>query len=175
MQSSDVQKSMRRFVVLFPICLLVGFGLLQVPWVSARVEAFTRGIVVVSAAAIHLFGGKVFMFGRVLQSPTGFAIEVQNGCNAVSVTILLWAAMLTYPSPWMHKLTGLAAGSAAIHGLNLVRVISLFYLGQFNKDWFEFAHMYLWESLIVLDTLVVFWIWATLSRKSMARENVPAQ
>lgn len=25
--------------------------------------------------------------------------------------------------------------------------------------WFDFAHAYLWESLLVLDTMVVFWLW----------------
>lgn len=25
--------------------------------------------------------------------------------------------------------------------------------------WFDFAHAYLWESLLVLDTMVIFWLW----------------
>jgi hypothetical protein len=25
--------------------------------------------------------------------------------------------------------------------------------------WFEFAHAYLWESLLMLDTMVIFWLW----------------
>ena len=53
-------------------------------------------------------------------------------------------------------------------------MISLYYLGQYNRDWFDFAHMYLWESLIVLDTLAVFWIWASVVRKSMAPANAVA-
>jgi hypothetical protein len=26
-------------------------------------------------------------------------------------------------------------------------------------SWFDFAHSYLWESLLTLDTMVVFWLW----------------
>ena len=92
-------------------------------------------------------------------------MKVENGCNAVNVTILLWAAMLTYPAPWVQKLKGLAAGSLALHAVNLLRIITLYYLGQYNKNWFDFAHYYLWECLIVLDTLVIFWFWASLVRR----------
>ena len=54
---------------------------------------------------------------------------------------------------------GLTAGSLIIQALNIVRFISLFYVGQYSMTWFDFAHAYLWESLLVLDTMVVFWLW----------------
>ena len=56
---------------------------------------------------------------------------------------------------------GLLLGLAAIQGLNFIRFISLFYLGQYSISWFEFAHAYLWESLIMLDALAVFCFWAS--------------
>ena len=157
---------MRRFLWLFPVCLLVGFGLLQVPPVSVTVNRFTVALVSVCGAVIHLFGGRATVVGVLLQSPFGFAVKVENGCNAVNVTILLWAAILTYPAPWLRKLQGLAAGTLALHTVNLLRIISLYYLGQYSRAWFNFAHFYLWESLIVLDTLVIFWLWAVLVRKA---------
>ena len=46
----------------------------------------------------------------------------------------------------------------------LARFISLFYLGQYSMTWFDFAHAYLWESLLVLDTMVVFWVWVKRAR-----------
>ena len=42
------------------------------------------------------------------------------------------------------------------------------YLGQYNRNWFDFAHFYLWEGLIVLDTLAIFWLWAVVVRRSGA-------
>ena len=50
-------------------------------------------------------------------------------------------------------------GFLAIQGLNLVRIISLFYLGQWNRMWFDWFHLYLWQALIVLDALAVWLIW----------------
>src|SRR4051794_18411913 len=166
MSVSDPRAPMRRFLFLFPLCLLVGFGLLQVPPVTAAVSRFTGSLVSISAALIHFFGGKALVIGVILQSPLGFAVKVENGCNAINVTILLWAAILTYPAPWLRKLQGLAVGTLALHAVNMLRIISLYYLGQYNMAWFNFAHLYLWESLIVLDTLVFFWLWAVLVRKA---------
>jgi exosortase H (IPTLxxWG-CTERM-specific) len=163
---------MRRFLVLFPVCLLSGFGLLQVAFVHAGVERFTLGLVKVCAALIHAFGGQALVSGAILQSPAnGFAVQVEDGCNAVNVTILLWAAILTYPAPWLQKVKGLAAGALILHSVNLLRVISLYYLGQYSRAWFDFAHMYLWESLLVLDTLVIFWLWASVVRRSLPSQH----
>jgi exosortase/archaeosortase family protein len=60
----------------------------------------------------------------------------------------------------------LLAGSLASQLMNVVRFISLFYIGQYSTNWFEFAHGYLWETLLMLDTMVVFWLW--VSRVSRA-------
>lgn len=164
-----------RFLVLFPLCLGAGFGLLQVPFIESWIAGFTHSLVGISAVLIHVFGGKAVVFGSTLTSPlNGFSVQVENGCNAINVTILLWAAILVYPAPWQEKLKGLAAGSLALHALNLLRIISLYYLGQYNRNWFDFAHLYLWESLIVLDTLAIFWGWAILVRRSVTARNAAA-
>ena len=53
----------------------------------------------------------------------------------------------------------LAVGIVAVQGLNIVRVISLFYLGQWDLRVFEWAHLYVWQALIMLDVLVVWLVW----------------
>jgi exosortase H (IPTLxxWG-CTERM-specific) len=170
----DYKAQMRRFLFLFPVCMAVGFALLQANPVNYVVAKFTASLVGISGALIHLFGGRAFVDGVILASPEGFAVRVENGCNAINVTILLWSAILVYPAPWIEKAKGLAAGTLILHTINLLRIISLYYLGRYNQSWFDFAHLYLWESLIVVDTLVIFWAWALVVRRSVFRRNVPA-
>jgi exosortase H (IPTLxxWG-CTERM-specific) len=87
---------------------------------------------------------------------------------------VLIAAILAFPASWPRKLAGLAAGIVAVQGLNVVRVISLFYLGQWSFEVFEWAHLYLWQALIMLDVLVVFLIWVrTLPRDDGDRGAPP--
>jgi exosortase/archaeosortase family protein len=50
-------------------------------------------------------------------------------------------------------------GLLTIQFFNLLRVISLFYLGQWNQVLFEWAHVYLWQALIMLDVLIFFLLW----------------
>jgi exosortase/archaeosortase family protein len=54
---------------------------------------------------------------------------------------------------------GFLIGFVAIQALNLVRIISLFYIGQWSQVWFDWFHHYLWQALIILDALVVWLIW----------------
>lgn len=175
MAASDAKAQMRRFLALFPVLLIAGFALLQIGAVEAAIGRFTTTLVIVSGAVIHVCGGHAIVAGDILQSPAGGSgVKVENGCNAVNVTILLWAAILTYPAPWLQKFKGLALGSLALHAVNLLRIISLYYLLQYNRQWFDFAHFYLWESLIVLDTLVIFWLWAAFVRRSGSRPDAAA-
>jgi exosortase H (IPTLxxWG-CTERM-specific) len=152
---------MGRFLILFGICLAILFGLLLAPPTVPAVDRFTRGLVTASAAVIHVFGGHAVAQGDLLHDPANrFAIQMAYGCNGAHVTILLWAAVLAFPATWKQKAKGLLAGTAAIHIVNLIRFITLFYVGEYNRAWFDFAHLYLWESLMMIDTLVIFWTWA---------------
>ena len=86
-------------------------------------------------------------------------MEVRDGCNGINVVVLLWSAILAYPASLKWRLIGAATGLAAVQLLNLFRLISLFYLGQYSHSLFEFAHEYLWEWLIIIDGMVVFHLW----------------
>jgi exosortase H (IPTLxxWG-CTERM-specific) len=152
---------MVRFFLLFLLIqgLLFGAELMQ-PVQQHLVVPFTEGIAYLSAWIVQSFDARVISQGVVLRDlDSGFAVAIQAGCNGVEATIVLVAAMLAFPSPWRHKLAGIAIGFLAIQAMNLARIISLFYLGQWNLTVFEWAHLYLWQALIMLDVLIVFLIW----------------
>ena len=152
---------MLRFMLLFLVILVGLFAaeLLQ-PVERHVILPFTSAIAQVCVWIVGLFDSNVIAYGKVLQSTrVDFAISIERGCNGVEAVIILVAAMLAFPAPWKHKLAGIGIGFLAIQALNLVRIISLFYLGQWNRFWFDLFHSYLWQALIVLDALVVFLIW----------------
>ena len=158
---------MIRFFVLFVLLLALLFGLELTPWAQRWfVEPWTGALAQISAVLVTGFDSGVTAAGKILRSTTnGFAVSIEAGCNGIEATIVLIAAMLAFPSPWKHKLAGLVAGIVAVQGLNIIRVISLFYLGQWNRDVFEWAHLYVWQALIMLDVLIVWLIWVrTLPR-----------
>jgi exosortase H (IPTLxxWG-CTERM-specific) len=81
--------------------------------------------------------------------------------------------MLAFPAPWKHRVIGILAGLSAVQVLNIVRVISLFYLGQWNMTVFEWAHLYLWQALIMLDVLIVWLVWIRMLPPSPSSSDVP--
>ena len=73
--------------------------------------------------------------------------------------MILAAAMLAYPAPWLKKLLGMVIGVLAIQFLNVIRIISLYYLGAWSQKALDIAHLYVWPGLIILDALVIFLLW----------------
>jgi exosortase H (IPTLxxWG-CTERM-specific) len=163
-----------RFAIVFACCFLFGIGILLTPPVQHVDVRFSQWLVQVSHGLIQVCGGRATREAAILRAPTGFAVEMRDGCNAVNVTILLWSAVLAFPASWKMRLLGIGAGTLIIQVVNIFRFISLFYLGQYSMTWFDFAHAYLWESLIVLDTMVVFWYWVTRVLRFNAAPNAQA-
>jgi len=161
-----------RFVVVFCICLFALFGIEIFNAVQQHVILpFTAGIAHVSVWMIQLFDHNVIARGNdILNAATGGGIEIVAGCNGVEAVIILVSAVLAFPAPWKHKLIGIALGFLAIQTLNLVRIISLFYLHEWNQVWFEWFHLYLWQALIILDALVFWLIWL----RYLPRDAAPA-
>jgi exosortase H (IPTLxxWG-CTERM-specific) len=158
---------MVRFFIGFLAVQALLFGAELTPWAQRWfVVPWTGSLAAISADIVKVFDPTVIAEGKILQSArNGFAVSIEAGCNGVEATIVLLAAMLAFPAPWKRKLVGFAIGVTAVQGLNIIRVISLFYLGQWNFDAFEFAHQYVWQALIMLDVLIVWLLWVrTLPR-----------
>ncbi|MGH8498564.1 MAG: exosortase H [Methylococcales bacterium] len=144
------------------LILLYAAELLE-PVREAVIMPFTALIAQVSAGIVQLFDPAVDASGIVLRNVNnGAAVAILPGCNGVEAMICLTAAIIAFPASLYHKFVGLACGFAAIQTLNIGRVISLFYLLQWNREWFEWAHLYVWQALIILDALIVFLLWVRI-------------
>jgi exosortase H (IPTLxxWG-CTERM-specific) len=152
---------MARFFILFVVILVALFAAELTPPVQRMlVMPWTEALARASAALITLADSNVAAMGKILQSTrNGFAVSIEAGCNGIEAAIVLIAAMLAVPAPWKHRVIGILAGLSAVQVLNIVRVISLFYIGQWNLKVFEWAHLYVWQALIMLDVLIVWLLW----------------
>jgi exosortase H (IPTLxxWG-CTERM-specific) len=152
---------MLRFFFTFVVLLTGLFALRITTFVRDAVTLpFTGLLADISAFLIMLFDKNVHAEGVIIQNiENGFAVAIAPGCDGIEAVIILVSAVLAFPSPWKHKLVGIAIGFVAIQALNLVRIISLFYMGQWSQVWFDWFHLYLWQALIVLDALAVWLIW----------------
>ena len=161
---------MVRFLITFVALLGVLFGAQLTPWGQDYfVVPWTTGLAHFCAQAVALFDDSAVATGKILRSTTnGFSVSIEAGCNGVEATLVLLAAILAFPSSLKQKAWGLGLGILAVQGLNVVRIISLFYIGQWNMTAFEWAHLYIWQALIIVDVLIVFIVW--LSRVIKAQQ-----
>ena len=149
---------MLRFVTTFLLILVALFTLEMLNPVQEHViTPFTSLLAHLSAVLILPFDNSVVAYGKILQfKDSGFAVSIEAGCNGVEATIVLIAAICAFPASWRARLIAISLGFLAIQVLNIVRIISLFYLGNWNLEYFSWIHLYLWPALIMLDVLVVF-------------------
>ena len=152
------------------LALLVAFYALVAwnPVNDAVIVPFTAGIARVSGAFLNALGEKVSVAGTEIRSGA-FAVQIENGCNGIEAALLFGSAVLAFPAPWRRRLFGLAAGFAAIQVLNLVRVVSLFWIGAHRPALFSSSHTVLWQSAVVLASVLLFLFWASREQKAGAR------
>ncbi len=130
------------------------------PVQQAIILPWTDFLAKISASIMLLFDTNIEVYGKIIRSSINhFAVSIEPGCNGVEAMIVLLAAIIAFPAPLIYKIKGLIIGFIAIQGMNLIRIISLFYLGQWSQVAFDWAHLYIWQALIMLDALIVFLIW----------------
>jgi len=95
--------------------------------------------------------------GTVL-SPT-FALTVIPGCSGLEIWFFLVSAMVAFPSSLRAKLLGVSGALVAILALNIVRISSLFLVGQYRPQYFEMAHLGLWPAVFNVSALLILGGW----------------
>ena len=159
---------MRKFFLIFLALQVLLLGMVELRALQQQfVLPWTHLVAMACSVLVMVFDGNAAAMNNLLWNPvTGFGVSIEPGCNGVEAYIILLAAIVAYPSTWRMRLWGLAWGFVAVQGLNVVRVISLFYLGQWNQAAFHLAHTYLWQGLIMLDVLVFWLFWVRASART---------
>jgi len=165
------QRSSTRFLLLFVGFLVVFYAVIAVHPVNDHVVVpFTEAIARVSASLLNAAGERVGVAGTTVSS-SNFSVNIENGCNGLETALLLAAAVLAFPASWAQRAIGFAGGFIAIEAINLVRVVTLFWIGAHHAALFVSAHTLVWQSLVVLAGVALFVFWATIVTKHKARPS----
>jgi len=161
---------MTLFLIRFLVLLAIGVSLVTLPAVRhVFSEPWGQFLAVLAHHMTTLWDGEVLRHGNVLSDPgSQFAVSVDAECNGIDAVLVLWAAMLAFHGSLRQKLLGIIAGFVALQAMNLVRIVSLFYVGQWDRDLFVWMHHNLWQGVIILWALLVFLLWLRISAPSPA-------
>jgi exosortase H (IPTLxxWG-CTERM-specific) len=153
------------FLLRFVVLLVVFYFIVASrPVNDAVIVPFTAGIASVSGRLLNVLGEKAEVAGTEIRS-SSFGVNIENGCNGVETGLLFGAAVLAFPARWSRRLIGLLVGFLAIQVLNLVRVITLFWIGLHRPALFSSSHTVIWQSVVVLFGVLLFLLWASRERR----------
>ncbi|MGH9366551.1 MAG: exosortase H [Thermoanaerobaculia bacterium] len=162
--ASSARRRSLAFLARFAGLLLLFYAAVALrPVNDAVIIPFTAAIARASGTILGLVGQPVAVEGTEIRSPA-FAVQIENGCNGLETVLLFGSAVLAFPAPWKRRLAGLLAGFAAIQLFNLVRVVTLFWIGEHRPSLFSTSHTILWQSVVVLFGVLLFLLWAARSR-----------
>lgn len=130
--------------------------------VIARVPAVERfGIDITLATVSWLFrimGQSVVRAGDSIFAG-GQGVSIVSDCSPHVPFLIFAAVVLAFPSSWRKRALGLVFGAIVIHFFNTARIMALIQILIWRPGWFDFVHVYLWQTGTVLVLLVTFVLW----------------
>jgi hypothetical protein len=146
---TPVIKSLVRLYASFGAAILFFVIAFQFDFVHNNVVVpFTGFVANCSGLLMNIFGAGSTVDGYTL-STDKYSINVVDGCNGIYATAILISGVIAYP-----------AGFTAVFLVNLIRVISLFYMGLHFPDVFQEVHVYVWQPVIILWAIIVWNFWS---------------
>ena len=108
--------------------------------------------------ALNLLGTSTRVDGTIIRSDS-FAVNIVAECTAVGPLILFIGAVAAYPAHLRAKSLGVVLGLVVLTVVNLVRIVSLFWIGSAYPEYLNLAHLLVWQSAIILIAIVLWLIW----------------
>ncbi len=154
----DYRDLIKAYVV-FVLFIIIAFSLLQNSLGSRLVLVpLNRLIAIVGAAVLSLLGTPATASHTSIVSNIA-SVRILEGCNGVYATIIFLGGVVAYPTGLIKKLIGVLAGTAIIFLINIIRVITLFYLSAYYPSLFDEAHLYIWQFAIIIIGGLLWLIW----------------
>ena len=136
------------------LALAVYFGFLGSAWVET-VGAWTAHW---TSIGLNLLGSSTRVNGSILSSDS-FAVSIVAECTAIGPMLLFIGAVIAYPASLRAKGLGVLLGVVFLGALNLVRIMSLFWIGSTYPQYLDVAHLLVWQALIIIIAIIMWLLW----------------
>lgn len=159
-----------RFLVRFSLLIIAFYtAVLLKPVDRTVVVPYTKAITATAAGVLNLLGEHVRRAGTLISGRL-FVVDIKNGCNGIEAMVFIIAAMIAFDAPIRERLIGIGVGAVAIQLLNLIRIVTLYWIGAHRREWFETFHLAIWQTVIFISAIVVFLWWTSRVQQSDAAD-----
>ena len=147
-----------RFGLIFGGLVAILYGILALPFFDKLLYSYLVANAWSANHILNALGQHTHVSDVVISSPQ-FSMAVRRGCDAVEPTWLFCAAVFAFPAPLREKLLGMGIGIVALQLLNLIRLVTLYWIGLHAPNLFNSAHMEIWPTVFILVAIVLFVFW----------------
>ncbi len=148
-----------RFITLFAILMAVFYLSTTTPFFqNDLLPIYLQLIAKLAAIALNVLGQNVTVVDTMILS-SQFSINVVRGCDAIEPTVLFITAVLAFSTPILLKIPALIIGTVFLFFINLIRIISLFFVGIYYPKILDIMHIEVWSTLFILLAMLFFVLW----------------
>ncbi len=126
--------------------------------------AYLRANALLSDVILNGMGQGCQVTGTTIRAAR-FAMTICRGCDALEPCWLFAAAVISFPAPFPRKFLGILIGGALLLALNLVRIVSLFFMGVHWPRLFATVHLEIWPVVFVLAAILMWVAWIRWARR----------
>ncbi len=145
-----------RFGLKFAALMILFYGLILTPCFDHLLYSYLTVNAWAANGILNVFGQDSHVSEITIRSAR-FAITVRRGCDAIEPSWFFCAALLAFPASLTKKIMGILAGAALLQVLNLVRIVTLYFIGLHYPRFFGPAHVEIWPVVFIL-VAIALWI-----------------
>ena len=155
-----LDRRMLRFALVLVACFVafaIAYFMLRRSEILAPFLAFNARA---ASAVLSFFGLSVQSEGALISSG-GHSFQVITECTSLVPTAILVSAVIAWQSSAKQKMVGILVGALFLFLLNMVRIMSLLYVGTAFPEYLDIAHFIIWQALLILATVGVWILWVS--------------
>ena len=111
-----------------------------------------------TSTILNFLGQPAKATANIINTP-GMDLKIIPECTPLLPAIILIASMAVGRRHLKEKLYGMFVGFIALSAINFVRTVSLYFVAAHQPQWFANALLILWQSLMVVLTIGLWFLW----------------
>jgi exosortase/archaeosortase family protein len=120
----------------------------------------------------HILGIEIRTIDAIMYFSNNKAIEVNGTCSGLKQFYQWTLLMILFPGPWKKKLWFIPMGILIIHIVNVLRIVILAVIMNWNPDVWKFSHDWILRPFFYVVIFTMWMVWEERFRlPSLARKR----
>ncbi len=138
---------------------------------SSLMPSYLRGYAKVTTLVLRGLGHDARVSGSSIVTPD-YSVRIAQECSALEPTALFLAGVLALQVRRGTRWKGVLLGVLLLAVTNVVRIVTLFYVGIYRPEYFDVVHIDVWQALFVVLAIGYWALWAFWATKIEGDDRV---